>query len=296
MPLPSAQLNPMPLVAAGARRLQALQPGRPVKGLTRFSTWLSHWLPDYQGVIRLPDGIRLEVDSRQSAERGLLIAGDYQPALTHALKQRTPAGGACLDVGANLGFYALKFAQWVGPQGRVAAFEANPALAERIKRHVALNGFPHVDVVCDPVHREVGPVSFYISSSPGKSSIHASHVPDPVRALTLTAITLDTYLQAHDWPRLDAIKLDIEGNDCNALLGARVSLARFRPFIAFEYWHNTPREIAEETAALLDSLGYSLRGLLRSGRQIPFDWQQTETRRPLRHVDVIGWASDTTAR
>ncbi|MBN2305522.1 MAG: FkbM family methyltransferase [Anaerolineae bacterium] len=280
-------LNPAPLVvviAAVTRRLQTLSPQRPLRGLTRLGSWLPH----YQGVIRLPDGVRLALDTRQPAERWLLVAGDYQPALTHILKTYTPPGGYCLDVGANLGFYALKFARWTGPAGRVLAFEANPALVDRIAQQAALNTFTQIEIDRRPIHVRAEPVTFYIAPNPGKSSIHARQVADPLDTLTLTATTLDAALAERGWPRLDVIKLDIEGNDCNALLGARESLARFRPVIAFEYWYSTPPDVAAAAFDLLASLGYRLTGLYRDGRRVPFEWQtEKDTKHDIKHIDVI---------
>jgi FkbM family methyltransferase len=275
----------VPVIAALTRRLQALSPNRPLKGLTRVSKLLDGWTSGYQGVIRLQDGILMTVDSRQPAGRWLLYAGNYQPALTAFLKRHTPPGGTCLDIGANLGFYTLSFARWVGPQGRVVAFEANPALVKHIAHDVSLNQFDHVTLIDRPVHIRAEPVTFYVSPSPGKSSIHARQVANPVQTLTLTATTIDLVSQEQDWARLDVIKLDIEGNDCNALLGARESLARFRPVIAFEYWYSTPPEIAGTAFGLLDDLGYRLEGLLRNGKRIPINWRIAGD---FDHIDVIG--------
>lgn len=286
-----ARLHPVPMIAAGTRRLQAAQPDRPLRGLTRFAALLDRWLPRYQGVIRLPGGGRLALDSREPAQRWLLFSGSYQPAITHALHAHTPRGGWCLDVGANLGYYTVVLAAWAGPQGRVAAFEANPAMAAHVRRNIALNapldGFARMDLVEQPVHRRAGPVTFYVSSSPGKSSLVAAQVPAPVERLTLDAIALDDYLSAKAWPRLDVIKIDIEGNDCNALLGAQASLERFRPAIVFEYGFGTPRELAAETFDLLDRLGYTCQTLERRGGRAPFDWQLSTAQAGADHVDVI---------
>lgn len=278
------RLNPIPIIAALTRRMQALSPQRPIKGAVRFSALLDRFVR-YQGVVRLPGGVLMTLDSRQEAERWLLFAGNYQPALTAFLKQHTPPHGTCLDVGANLGFYALSFARWVGPQGHVVAAEANPALVERIARDAAHNGFGHLTIVDRPVHARVEPVTFYISPSPGKSSIHHQHVANPLQTLTLTSTTIDHIAHDHDWQRLDVIKLDIEGNDCNALLGARDTLARFKPVIAFEYWPSTPPEIAEDTFALLHDLGYHLEGLQRDSKRFSFDWRTADD---VKHFDVVG--------
>src|SRR5438045_1111349 len=38
------------------------------------------------------------------------------------------SGATCIDVGANVGWFTLHFATWVGPSGRVIACEADPAV------------------------------------------------------------------------------------------------------------------------------------------------------------------------
>jgi hypothetical protein len=101
-----------------------------------------------------------------------------------------------------------------------------------------------------------------------------SSLDDPTNAqqvIEVETVTLDDYLAG--WPRLDVIKLDIEGYDCQALLGARHSLEKFRPVITFEY-SGTADAAAEEVFHLLDNLGYTLYGLvLRTGAVQPIDWR-----------------------
>ncbi len=52
-----------------------------------------------------------------------------------------------IDVGANVGYYALMAATRVGPSGRVIAYEPGPAPAARLRENVALNGLSNVTVV-----------------------------------------------------------------------------------------------------------------------------------------------------
>jgi FkbM family methyltransferase len=221
------------------------------------------------------------VDSNQPAERWLLYSGNYQPALTHILRQHTPAGGYCLDIGANLGFYTLKFARWAGLAGQVVAFEANPAMVERIAQNVALNGYSHVNVVSAAVHNQPGSIEFYVSSSPGKSSVN--QIDNAVKKITVPALTIDEFISERAWPRLDVVKIDIEGNDCNALLGACQTLDRFRPFVVFEYKRAVLPQIAQEAFGLLASLKYQLWSLSPGGKRLRFDWQSSV----LAHSDII---------
>jgi FkbM family methyltransferase len=258
-------------IAAVTGWLQSRFPRRPLKGLTRFSALISRLFPRYVGPVRLPDGTRFHVDSHIQAERWILFSGNYQPSLTHLLRSVTPPGGHCLDIGANLGFYTVKFAYWVGNQGRVAAFEPNPAMLDRVQRNVELNGFSHVDVVGAAVHRQSGEITFYIAPDPGKSSVN--QIESAVRQVTVPMLSIDEYVKAQAWPRLDVIKMDIEGNDCNGVIGMGESLARFRPVLLFEYQKTTPPDAAGAAFQLLVDLGYQVWALRRTGELRPFDWR-----------------------
>jgi FkbM family methyltransferase len=272
-------MNLIPKIARCTRWLQARFPKRSIKGLTRFVNLFRKY--SYTGVITLEDGTHMLLDNYQSFERWLMFTGYDDLAVTELLERVTPRGGYCLDVGANVGFYTLKLAHWVGSTGSVASFEANPVLVERLKQNVKLNNFSHAEIVHAAVHDEPGELGFYISDSHGKSSLYP--ISDPREMITVKAITLDDYLG--QWPRLDVIKMDIEGNDCLGLYGARQSIRRFRPFIVFEYRYNTERETAARLFNLLEELNYDIQVLGDMGRLSTFDWRHATG---IGHIDIVG--------
>ncbi len=254
-------------------------------GYGRLSSLLRRALPPYRGVIQLSNGVRMHVDTTISAERWLMLSGSYHPALGYVLQQQVPAGGYCIDAGANLGFFTVQLAHWVGPSGQVAAFEPNPAMVERIRQNVNANGYAHVDVVPKALHDETGVIQFYVDKDPAKSSLDSTVVRHPANVITAEALILGDYLTAAGWTRLDAIKMDIEGNDCRALLAAEASLERFHPFVAFEYKYDTDPTLAANAFDMFARLGYRLEALAFDGRRFPFDWQQAPT--GYKQVDVL---------
>lgn len=239
-----------------------------------MSRVLGRWLPDYVGEITLEDGLRFHIDSHQPTERELLYVGDRHRGLTYLLRRHTRSGAYCLDIGANIGFYALKMAHWAGPEGRVAAFEANPALLTRIGQNRALNHLDNLDIVPQAVTRAGGASArFYIAANPELSSI--SPQAHAVQEIEVKTTSIDDYIAQCRWPRLDVIKMDIEGHDCAALLGGNQTIARWRPFIAFEYSYDTDPKTAEAAFDTLAENGYMLRALtLKTGQLGAFDWRQ----------------------
>jgi len=71
----------------------------------------------------------------------LALDGYWEMWLTEVIARTVQPGMTVIDVGANLGYFSMLFADLVGPRGAVHAFEPNPAIAVRLRRSVAVNGF-----------------------------------------------------------------------------------------------------------------------------------------------------------
>jgi Vibrio cholerae RfbT protein len=67
-----------------------------------------------------------------ATERGALFNPDYNLDELDFLRQHTPAGGVFVDVGANVGTFALVMARQVGPAGKVVAIEPHPTTFGRL--------------------------------------------------------------------------------------------------------------------------------------------------------------------
>ena len=50
-------------------------------------------------------------------------------------------------------------------------------------------------------------------------------------------ITLDEYVREKNLPRVDFIKLDVEGAELDVLKGAATTIARFKPILALSAYH-----------------------------------------------------------
>ncbi|MCA9909454.1 MAG: FkbM family methyltransferase [Anaerolineae bacterium] len=276
------------MIAATAKLTRALQvrsPGRPVPGVTRLSRMLVRLLPVSPAVVTLPNGVRMLLDAGVDAQRELLFSGVYQPALANVLRQYVGSGAYCLDIGANLGYFALDFARRAGAAGRVAAFEANPTLAEALAAQARLNGFDHLRVHKRAVFETSGQaLTFYISTHPGKSSLDAALAGTTTREITVETVAIDDFIQAQGWTRLPAIKCDVEGADAPALLGAQASILRYRPFIAFEFSASTAPNLIDQLRTLFAQANYRLELLHLSGKRQPFAWHVPA---PLDHIDVL---------
>jgi FkbM family methyltransferase len=141
-------------------------------------------------------------------------------------------GDIVLDVGANIGWFAVFFDRLAPAGAEVFAFEPDPVNYELLAHNLAANGCRKVT----PVQRAVSDVrrTSRLYLYPDKNRGRHSLVPSEGReVLDVEAITLDGFLGERA-PRARFMKMDIEGHEYAALAGAR-ELLRHLPALLMEY-------------------------------------------------------------
>jgi FkbM family methyltransferase len=183
------------------------------------------------------DGIQFQLDLRDDIQRELYFNVYEREDLKIAL-DLIPVGGACIDIGANNGAFALQFARKVGPAGIVHAYEPDPTIFSRLWSNRSLNKFEKV-LHCHraAVSNVNGSVTFH-GSDPSHSGwgslIEFSDIA--VRTSAVNATTLDAIVTSEKLRRVDFLKIDVEANEPEVLAGGKAALEqqKFR-FIMIEY-------------------------------------------------------------
>lgn len=152
---------------------------------------------------------------------------------------RAVAGEFVVDIGANVGAYALW--QWSNMQrsGDVLAFEASPSTVAVLRGNVDRNGArQHIVVEERAVWTETGTVEFVqserTSSTAGVSATVDMALVSESTIVVVPALSLDDVLE-HDMVgdrEVAVLKLDVEGAELSVLAAASVgSLARVRRIV-----------------------------------------------------------------
>lgn len=216
------------------------------------------WLTGDRGVPWTLNGVPFRIGARQRHRMGEI----YDPEVAAFLASHIRPGSICFDVGANVGVYALQFAQWTGPSGRVVAFEPNPVSAGALAEHIRMNGFSNrVTVVEAAVADQAGIATFHMADADGMSRLGAPNpeIASLTRPVSVTVTTVDDYC-AVEGADPEWLLIDVEGFEFAVLSGARATFARLgeRLNVIVEMHPNAWSVSGWSRAAaesLLDSLG-----------------------------------------
>jgi len=179
-------------------------------------------------------------------------------------------GDVFVDIGANLGVMSFDAARLVGAQGRVIAFEPEPRNLRLLLRGAQANGFTQVSALGLALSDAPRIVSMTGNSN---GSVVAA---EPALGL-VQAMPGDDVLGG--LPRIDMIKLDIEGHEPEALRGLRRTLQRHRPLVLCEFNPLRLDGPASEGCSTLLNRIFSMTGLLTAiqhdGAETPIDSQES---------------------
>ncbi|MBK8095019.1 MAG: FkbM family methyltransferase [Verrucomicrobiaceae bacterium] len=176
---------------------------------------------------------RLYVTSRSDIR--LLVPGWKETAgdLFRVVNRYVSPGDTVWDIGSNLGILAFCAALKSGAQGLVYSLEADPRYAD-IQTRTRRNFTPHtaqISILCAAAADQLGILDFVIPKN-GHARNHLAVVDgnaatESEMTKQVMTVTLDWLLTYWNAPQF--IKIDIEGAEWLAMLGASKLITKIRP-------------------------------------------------------------------
>lgn len=204
------------------------------------------------------NGIRYDLDLSEGIDFNIFLAGQFEPATAAACARHVRPGHTVLDIGANIGAHTMALARLVGSNGRVLAFEPTRYAYEKLTRNLSLN--PTLAGRVSAMQYFLGPVDgtdvadAIYSSWPlrGGDDLHDKHRGQAMSTQGGVKRSLDSVLREQGVARVDLVKLDVDGFECEVLAGAERLLT-----------HDRPVFIMELSPYVLEERGVSLERLLQ---------------------------------
>lgn len=181
---------------------------------------------------------------------------------------RVQPGQLVLDIGGNVGQYAVLFSALVGSTGKVITFEPDQLHRTMLHRNVELNRCAERVTIEDLALSDTNGTHTFFSRNDQMSSLVRTGLgtnaaaPD-VKQQTVTTARLDDYLKLNNLGPVDWVKIDTEGAEINILRAAR-DLLRSRAVIVCELHPYAWQELGtsfEELLGLIKDSGRNIRYL-----------------------------------
>ncbi|MBW6398581.1 FkbM family methyltransferase [Roseomonas sp. HJA6] len=194
----------------------------------------------------------------------LVVYRQWEAQLSALLPRLCPQGGVFVDVGANFGYFTCLLAARMGRSGggRIIAIEPNPELLDLLRTNIGIN-WSGAPVRVEPVAVAETPGEMMLTIPDGRFA-NGTLAPleaegRELRAHRVSVTRLDDLLRQE--PRIDLIKIDVEGFEPAVLRGGAETLARDGLKLVLEWSVPQLREAGfdpMETPRLLEAAGYRL--------------------------------------
>ena len=139
-----------------------------------------------------------------------------------------------LDCGSNYGFYSFYVAS-LNLNNQSLAFEASPKTFNSFKANLELNNFRNIDYKNLAISEVSGKfISFYESHNDWESSASYNNFKNN-KIVRVETTTIDKELLNKNLSNfVVVIKLDVEGNEFNAIQGGLDTILKYQPLITIE--------------------------------------------------------------
>lgn len=164
----------------------------------------------------------------------ILNFGDYELTDSNMIMKLVKPNTHVLDIGANMGWYALNIAK-KNPDVNVYAFEPIDSTYLALQENVRINELDNIKTFNFGFSSEEKTLEFYFypSGSGNASSANLSGRSD-VKKVTCDVKVLDDTSTRLNLPKIDFIKCDVEGAELFVFQGALKPLAQDKPIVFTE--------------------------------------------------------------
>lgn len=202
--------------------------------------------------IRTKHGFCMELDLSDWIPQDIYLTGEFESTTSTIVKRLLKLGDKAVDIGANIGWFTLLFAQCVGDTGQVYSFEPVPKLQTVLKKNLALNSFHQITLGNVALSDHNGQARFYVGpeDNTGLSSLRVPR--GSTESFEVELRRFDDIFKEDS--NIALVKIDVEGAELAVLRGMEDYLRAKHPYLLLEITDKFLREMGDDEHALLSFL------------------------------------------
>jgi FkbM family methyltransferase len=165
-------------------------------------------------------------------------------------------GQTIVEVGAYIGYYAMRAAELVGEAGKVVAVEAIEANLLLLKKNVEANHFKNIVIVPKAAWKSAGSLRFYRHARQQASAI-SSVIADAQEQVDVPCDTLDSILKDLKILNVRFVRLQVNGAEHEVLMGMNHILEEGPDLLVAAIYDRNGQKSWKEIKLLLENNRYS---------------------------------------
>jgi len=199
----------------------------------------------------------------RTAVASLFAIGEYEPIETKILTATAELSRTILDIGANIGYYAVLLGKILPPGSHLFSFEPFPSAYQQLISNVTLNNLnSKVTTLPIALSNTEGVVELHVPLVSGTSaaSMRILHPDEKNNNVNVSARCLDNVVKEFDIENIDLIKIDVEGAEWLVFQGGWQTVEKNKPVIFAELlrkWSAGFGYHPNEVVSALQNIGYS---------------------------------------
>ena len=209
---------------------------------------------------------------------------------TLTVKKYVKKGDMAIDIGANIGYYTLLFAQLVGPNGKVYAYEPDPINFVILKKNIEINNYKNVVLIQKAVSNSSTMTKLYLSKDRTGNRIFDSTNDGMSDYIEIETIKLDDFFKNKN-EKINFIKMDVEGTEILILQGMSDFLHKQDNLkIMTEFYPKLIKKLGAEPAEylkLLSESGFKIYDINKNIRDNPSKLIKEYTVEKDNHTDLL---------
>lgn len=214
-------------------------------------------------------GFKMRLDPTECVDGILWFSPHrYEKEEISFLLNRFPKNGVFVDVGANIGFWSLRFSQ-AYPEASIISIEANPETFKVLSENININRFENINAIEVGVSDENKQIPFYLHDNNNRGAdSFAEYASGRKKKLLISVRPLNEIFAEVGVRKIDIMKIDIEGFEERVfnLYFSQAPISLWPKFICAETT-NVPR-----VTDLLKDVGYKVVLTTRSNSVFEFNF------------------------